>query len=485
MKNLIPILLGFSLIGANAQTSYDITNSVVLKNVDCQLTKTSLILPVPQSNNYQTITDLNYSSGQILDAVNSENKYLRDVKVSNLPEMGESYSLTENFRVLLYPMYIDMSQFETLYPYDTESDIYKRYTVSKGEYIDTNNQTIQQISDQIWSQSNDNILTYAELCYEYVAENYEYLNPNTGIHPIADILTDGGGDCGNLASIYINLLRAKKIPAKHVVTVRPNGTYHVWADFYLENYGWIPVDVNMKLDYPEGNFFGYCCGDGIVMSEDICSAVEFDSGESYNAVLLQNYLFWYWYDNGGNQIETSHQVSSTLISEPPKCSVSEVEAEQATVLFPNNSGADAYRVKILDTDAHLVAENEVEASEKSYVVESLSPNTEYRVEVIPLRYVDNIETQMTASYLSFATLETPTAVETVSDNVPVIIATQGKLNIQTSESSQLSLFTLSGQCIYQEKVASGVVQIDVPESILILKVTDKNGDVLTQKVNCN
>ena len=202
MKYFLPILLGFSLVGANAQTSYDVTNRVVLENEDCQLTKTSLILPVPQSNNYQTITNLEYSSGQVLDAVNSENKYLRDVKVSDLPGIGESYSLTEHFDVTLYPMHIDMSQFETLYPYDTESDIYKRYTVSKGEYIDIENQTIQQVSDRIWSQSNENVLTYAELCYEYVAENYEYLNPNTGIHPIAEILSDGGGDCGNLASIY-------------------------------------------------------------------------------------------------------------------------------------------------------------------------------------------------------------------------------------------------------------------------------------------
>lgn len=484
MKYFLPILLGFSLVGANAQTSYDVTNRVVLENEDCQLTKTSLILPVPQSNNYQTITNLEYSSGQVLDAVNSENKYLRDVKVSDLPGIGESYSLTEHFDVTLYPMHIDMSQFETLYPYDTESDIYKRYTVSKGEYIDIENQTIQQVSDRIWSQSNENVLTYAELCYEYVAENYEYLNPNTGIHPIAEILSDGGGDCGNLASIYVNLLRAKKIPAKHIVTVRPDGTYHVWADFYLENYGWIPVDVNMKLDYPEGNFFGYCRGDGIVMSEDICSEVEFYSGEPYNAVLLQNYLFWYWCSSG-NRVETSHRVSSTLVSEPPACSVSEVGAEQATILFPDNSGADAYRVRVFDTASLLVAESKVEASEKSFTVESLSPGTEYWVEATPLRYVDNIEAQMTTSSISFTTAEAPTAIETVSDGAPVITATSGKLSVRTSSDSQLSLFTLAGQCIYREKLASGLVQLTVPEAILILKITDKDGEVLTQKVNCN
>ncbi|UQT32617.1 transglutaminase-like domain-containing protein [Parabacteroides distasonis] len=47
-------------------------------------------------------------------------------------------------------------------------------------------------------------------------------------------------------------MRAKKIPAKHIVTVRPDGSHHVWADFYLERYGWIPVDVNARLVDPRG-----------------------------------------------------------------------------------------------------------------------------------------------------------------------------------------------------------------------------------------
>lgn len=75
-------------------------------------------------------------------------------------------------------------------------------------------------------------------------------------------------------------MRAKKIPAKHIVTVRPDGSHHVWADFYLERYGWIPVDVNARLVDPRG-IISAIAGDGIIMSEDICHEAEFLPGEKF------------------------------------------------------------------------------------------------------------------------------------------------------------------------------------------------------------
>lgn len=181
---LLICILIITSVTLNAQTSYQITNSVTLKNQDCELTKTTIILPVPQSNNYQEIANFKYSSGEVLDVENSNNQYLRNLKTSGLPSKGDSYSLTENFHITLYPMYIDMKQFKKIYPYNTQSEIYKRYTTNKGEYIDTGNARIKEISDNLWNESKGNIIDYARLCYEHVGANYKYLNPNTGIHKI-------------------------------------------------------------------------------------------------------------------------------------------------------------------------------------------------------------------------------------------------------------------------------------------------------------
>lgn len=485
-KNLLTLSMVISgIIGISAQKSYEVTNSVILKNIDCQLTKTSLILPVPQSNCYQTISNLSYSNGDILDINNSNNKYLREIKETNMPAQGENSYLSETFNVTLYPMYIDMSQFETIYPYDTNSDTYKRYTINKSEYIDTNNPDIKQIAERLWSKSQDNIINYAKLCYEYVAKNYRYLNPNTGIHTIAEILSAGGGDCGNLASIYVNLLRAKQIPARHIVTVRPDGSYHVWADFYLEKYGWIPVDVNMKLDDPQGNYFGYCRGDGIVMSEDICFNVEFISGETYNTVLLQNYLFWYWCISGNN-IESYHTVQSKMLTQYQPFSIANIESNNITLYLKQIPGANYYKVNLFGHNNDFIKSiDNIPAENTSLVLDELTSNTKYTIECIPIRIVNNIKTQMDKYPLQFETKESSTtATEVISKRNFAITASKGQINIQLSDIAQVSIFTMTGKCIYNKKSSATMFNIHVPESILIVKITDEQGNIFTEKKNC-
>ena len=401
---LLICILIITSVTLNAQTSYQITNSVTLKNQDCELTKTTIILPVPQSNNYQEIANFKYSSGEVLDVENSNNQYLRNLKTSGLPSKGDSYSLTENFHITLYPMYIDMKQFKKIYPYNTQSEIYKRYTTNKGEYIDTGNARIKEISDNLWNESKGNIIDYARLCYEHVGANYKYLNPNTGIHKIATILSAGGGDCGNLGSIFVNLLRAKQIPARHIVTVRPNGTFHVWADFYLEKYGWIPVDANMKLDHPEGDYFGYCRGDGIVMSEDVCHPIEPEPGQTFNTAILQNFLYWYWY-NAGTKVMATHHIEGKPIQLPTDPVVSDIGSSKVTLEWKDIKGATDYRIKLYEKDGKtLIQTKNVKATKTHIRLKNMKPMTEYTIQLIPIRQGENIETQMDIHNVHFKTV---------------------------------------------------------------------------------
>ncbi|UQT32616.1 hypothetical protein M5E82_13155 [Parabacteroides distasonis] len=129
---LLTAALAMNMQAMVAQSSYQVKNSVTLRNEDCDLTKMSVILPVPVSNIYQDVVGLKESSGMVLD-LDASNRYLRDIKTDGQPSSGESYTLSEEFSVTLYPVYIDMAQFTTLYPYDTESAIYKRYTADKGD----------------------------------------------------------------------------------------------------------------------------------------------------------------------------------------------------------------------------------------------------------------------------------------------------------------------------------------------------------------
>jgi hypothetical protein len=297
--------------GQIPQNSYHVINKVVVNNSDNQLTKLAFILPLAQSNPYQTVTHVNYHNGEKLDIPGSDDCYIRWIFTDHLPGMNQSKETYYEFDVTLNAVNIDFSKITTIYPYSKTSDIFRWYTGASGEYVDPKNHLISRVGDSIWSQSID-VLDYARRSYEWVASHYQYLNPYTGLHTLQDILNAGGGDCGNLTSIYVSLLRNKEIPARHIVTVRPDGVYHVWADFYLEKYGWVPVDVTYKNSNPKGDFFGKYDGSGIVMTKNVWLPVDKGNGETYYADILQSYTLWMWTNNiGGSRLTSSHNVLST------------------------------------------------------------------------------------------------------------------------------------------------------------------------------
>lgn len=298
-----------------AQTSqnYHIDNIVRIDRTNCSsLTQLSVLIPYPITNQYQTISDETYNDGQLLSIPNTPNEYVRFLYTSGqLDNLGSIFDVTVSFNAVLHPFSFDFSQIGTIYPYNTSSNEYQQNVGASDVYIVPTHPTINSIAQNIWSSSTD-IVDYARRCYEYVAQNYNYLNPNTGLHPLSELLNNGGGDCGNLSSIYISLLRNKQIPSRHVVTIRPDGSQHVWAEFYLENYGWIPVDVTYKQSNPNGNYFGIYDGNGIVVSKGICLQLEKAPGDAYQCVLFQNYDWWYWHNNANlcNEITSQHIINS-------------------------------------------------------------------------------------------------------------------------------------------------------------------------------
>ena len=74
------------------------------------------------------------------------------------------------------------------------------------------------------------------------------------------------GNCTDFHSLFIGMMRVAGIPARFEIgfSLPPDKSggeipgYHCWAEFYIEPYGWIPVDASEAWKHPERRdyFFG-------------------------------------------------------------------------------------------------------------------------------------------------------------------------------------------------------------------------------------
>ena len=87
----------------------------------------------------------------------------------------------------------------------------------------------------------------------------------------------GKGNCTDFHSLFISLSRAAGIPARFQIgypvpveekTGKLLKPYHCWAEFFIEDTGWIPVDISEAWKNPDkaDYYFGNLDKDRILIS---------------------------------------------------------------------------------------------------------------------------------------------------------------------------------------------------------------------------
>jgi len=298
VRFLLALLLLFSLRTSYAQSEINFTNKVVFaRNGNISVSRFIALLPAPVTNEYQAIDALQANIGRFIE-INPASKVL----YYDGSFEGDKMEIYESFRCKPKKVKIDFS--DKGQKNDVALISPREYLGSDGVYIDVNNVAIRQIGDELWSLSEDGI-DYARRCYEYVASHYKYIYGSW--RSLENIIREGGGECGDFTTLFVNLMRYKGIPARHNIGIGINGGYHVWPDFYDEDYGWIPLDPTYKNSNPNGDYFGRYDGELTIVSQGLTSLVKSDF-EMLN-MPLQVFAYWYWYTNGVGDISGVHKTS--------------------------------------------------------------------------------------------------------------------------------------------------------------------------------
>ena len=267
-----------------------VTNGVKLTYSGSNFTRIYMVLPRPVTNQYQDISNWEAPGCNEVQCLDGVNTFIwKDVQAGDIPASGD-FVMSEDFDATVYHVTTDFSKMDDIPEYDLESEECKKYLgKEEGGLIDPTNSKIVSRANTLWALS-DGIIDYARKCFGWTSSNMTYGNMNTGLHTISSLMQTMTGDCGNYSSVFISLLRAKGIPARHVVMVHgKKDEFHVRAEFYVPAYGWIPADPTWGDGY-----FGVFEGAYIVMTQGINTIIRDWTGADIRADLLQTTYYWYW-----------------------------------------------------------------------------------------------------------------------------------------------------------------------------------------------
>ncbi len=136
---------------------------------------------------------------------------------------------------------------ENIGEYDKTENLFLLYTKSEP-FIELTPEIYFKAREIIAEENNP--YRKARLIFQWVNKNMKFRFPKTG-RGAKIALKKLYGDSGQYSDLFVALCRASKIPARMVAGFRLDENdklkNHLWAEFYLPGYEWIPADPTQGM----------------------------------------------------------------------------------------------------------------------------------------------------------------------------------------------------------------------------------------------
>ena len=203
-------------------------------------------MPLPMETQRQSnilIRSVSHPDYELSDGRSVHNSIYFEVPVSNKGENAHiEYTATFDTRGEFFPTDEILAKMK---PYDTNSEVYKKYTAFEDPHIIP----LEKLAKHI-ANGETNPFLLSEKVYDYIVNNYPWAGAREystiGCMP-KYVIEQGHGDCGQVALLYISLMRTLGVPARWESgwMIHPGDVgLHDWAEVYFEGVGWVPVDAS-------------------------------------------------------------------------------------------------------------------------------------------------------------------------------------------------------------------------------------------------
>ena len=227
-----------------------------------------LWIPLPRADEYQSVSDLSFDSPLPLSRHREPeygNEYL--YLEADRSTLGTPFEVRLRFSALRREHRVELSNLWTRVAAAGNGDprLLARF-LARDRLVPIDG-LIARLAEQT-IRGRETPLEKARAVYDYVISTMRYDKSGTGWGRgdalyACDVRR---GNCTDFHALFIGMMRAAGIPARFEIgfSLPPEraageiGGYHCWAEFYLEPYGWIPVDASEAWKHPEKRdyFFG-------------------------------------------------------------------------------------------------------------------------------------------------------------------------------------------------------------------------------------
>jgi len=240
----------------NATRKMQFSYGFNVKNIPAGASQIDIWAPAPQSDDRQTITNLTVKCNYP-HAFESEPEYGNSIlHIQGNGALPESLEVAMDFSVT-------RSGYHILQNKDKSSgqmtdDIMQR-ALAPDRLVPLDGKVVDELSKVV--RENMTPLEKTRAIYDHVVETMIYDKSGTGwgrgdLDYACDVRK---GNCTDFHSLFIGMSRASQVPARFVIgfPVPENvnqgviAGYHCWAEFYIDDMGWLPVDASEASKHRE------------------------------------------------------------------------------------------------------------------------------------------------------------------------------------------------------------------------------------------
>ncbi|HUO84131.1 MAG TPA: transglutaminase domain-containing protein [Thermoanaerobaculia bacterium] len=248
MRKLLPILslalIPFLNASAADLRKADLIYTATIEEIPPGLPELTVWIPLPHSSPHQAVSNLRVESPfawkRGVDA-----QYGNDYLYTTIENPPETISVSLRFDV--ERRYV---LFDRLVSGDVRQEDLRRNL--RPDRLVTISPRIRAIAERE-ARGKEDVVDQARAMYDYVLGTMQYdkKTPGWGRGDSERACDVKAGNCTDFHSLFISLARARSIPARFIIGFplvadrrQKTSAYHCWAEFFVEEKGWVPVDIS-------------------------------------------------------------------------------------------------------------------------------------------------------------------------------------------------------------------------------------------------